>query len=481
MGCGRVGSERDGMGEAGVRSSVDGGTREAGARYASILDAGTGRSFDDLIASGSASGVVTLVRADLNVPLERDRDNAEVVLGVADASRIEAAMCTVEKLSDAGARVVLVSHLGRPGGVQVPGLGMGPVAEVVGRLLAAGGRGARWKGLVTGPGGCVGKEREAGVGSLRDGEVLMLENLRFHAGEEADDAGFAADLARGCGLYVNDAFGCSHRSHASVTLKGVNWVRRVPGVLLTREVETMRPILAEPRRPMLTVVGGSKVKDKLGVLRAVLKVADTLCVGGRMAFAFLAAQGVHIGDDKVGDRGHVDLARDVLEEAGRRGVRVVLPVDVVCGVPEDAARGLVTGNVRQVCAGGGCGVGHANLADPCVVTGDVGPQTLALYAEAVAEAQTVLWNGPVGIFEVDAFSEGTARVGELIAQATERGAVTVVGGGDTGLALAQAGSKGRVGFVSTGGGATLEFITLFGQGKVLPGIASLAFERCTQA
>ena len=461
------------MADVGMRrgTSFDGDTRAAGQAYVVILG-GEGKRLEAIVGRGEARGVVALVRVDFNVPVEREDETGRV--RVADASRIDSAMATLTALSDGGAKVVVASHLGRPGGVWREALSLQPVAEVLGALLHAGGRGGRWRGLVAG--GCVGKEREAAVAGMKEGDVLLLENLRFEAGEEADDPEFARQLARGCELFVNDAFGCSHRAHASVTLNGVDWVRRVPGLLLRREVETLYPVLASPARPMLTVIGGSKVADKLGVLRAVLKVADVLCVGGKMAFAFLAAQGQRISDDKIGDPAHVALAVEVLEEAARRKVRVVLPVDVVCGVAVNGSRGLVSGNVRSICADQGCGVGNANLADPGVVTGDVGPRTLDLYASAIAEARTVLWNGPVGIFEVDAFSDGTHRLGELIAQATQRGAVTVVGGGDTGLALAQAGAKDRVGFVSTGGGATLEFIELFGAGRVLPGIASLAID-----
>ena len=376
------------------------------------------------------AGCRVLVREDLNVPL---KDGA-----ISDDTRIRAALPTLRDLSERGARVVVMSHLGRPKGKPRPELSLRPVAERLGQLLG------RPVGFAE---DCVGDAAGTAVAGLQDGDVLLLENVRFHPGDEENDPEFARQLAALGDLYVNDAFAASHRAHASVV--GVaGLLPAYAGELMLRELEALHRALDEPRRPLVAIVGGVKVSSKAGVLRFLLPKVDALIVGGAMANTFLKAAGMEVGASFVEDEA-LEEARQVAEQGGDR---VVLPVDAVCA--------------RKMEAGQETRVFPVERVEPGWMILDVGPRTCALYAERLSGAGTVVWNGPVGVFEIPEFSEGTRALGEAIA---DSGAYSLVGGGDTAAAVEQMGLQGRFSHVSTGGGATLEYM----EGRELPGVAVL--------
>ncbi len=376
------------------------------------------------------------VRADLNVPLDDGR--------IADDTRIRASLPTLVNLLERGASVVLASHLGRPKGKVNDALRLRPVAERLSQLL---GRPVRMTGDALGPG------VEVAVGKLRPGDLIMLENLRFHAAEEANDPDFAASLARLADLYVNDAFGAAHRAHAST--EGItHHLPAVAGILMEREVDALSRLLRRPARPFHAVIGGAKVSGKLEVLTALLSRCQAVLVGGGMANTFLAARGVALGkslveEDQLGD------ARRILAEARRKRVRLMLPTDAVVApqIHHRAKTQIVPiGEVPK---------------DQMVV--DIGPQTVKAFTEHLAKARTVFWNGPMGVFEMPQMAEGTNAVARFLAKRTRAGVVVVVGGGDSVAAVEQLGLAERMTHVSTGGGASLEFL----EGKILPGVAAL--------
>ncbi len=379
------------------------------------------------------AGKRVLVRVDFNVPLADGR--------VSDDTRIRAALPTIRYLVDNGCPVVLASHLGRPKGKVVDELRLAPVAARLGELLGRPVASAR---------DCVGPEVEAAAAALAPGEVLLLENLRFHPEETANDPGFAARLATLAEVFVNDAFGTAHRAHAST--EGVaHHLPAVAGLLMVRELDELGRLLRDPARPFVVVLGGAKVSDKIGLIEALLGLADAVLVGGAMANAFLAARGHDIGASKgAGDE--ATAAARVLEGAGEAAAKLVLPGDLV------VAREAASHAAAQVVAADAVPAGHMAL--------DIGPATADAFARRIAEAGTVYWNGPMGLFEVDAFSRGTRVVGEAIAAAA---AVSVAGGGDTVAAVRAYGLEPRLTHVSTGGGASMEFV----EGKALPGVVAL--------
>ena len=385
------------------------------------------------VRDAEVAGRRVLVRVDFNVPLDGGR--------VADDTRIHAALPTIELLRERGAALVLVSHLGRPKGEVDPGLSMRPVGERLAELLDA---------PVHRAPAVVGGDVETMAGGLGPGEVLLLENVRFEPGETENDPALAEALASLADLYVNDAFGAAHRAHAST--EGV--ARHLPGyagLLLEREVEELTRVVESPRRPLTVVLGGAKVSDKIGVIERFLEIADSILIGGAMCFSFFRAQGIATGNSLVDDES-VAAAKQALERAGQVECELTLPVDLVLGREFDADTD------RRESDGVEVDDGWMGL--------DIGPRTGELYAEAIAAAGTVLWNGPMGAFEMEPFAAGTRAVAEAVAAAP---GTTVIGGGDSVAALQQFGLAEKVDWLSTGGGASLELL----EGKKLPGVEAL--------
>jgi phosphoglycerate kinase len=385
------------------------------------------------VRDAEVAGRRVLVRVDFNVPLEDGR--------VVDDMRIRAALPTIELLRERGAALVLASHLGRPGGRPDPVLSMAPVARRLGELLGID---------VQQAGGVVGGDVDLMARALGAGDVMLLENARFEPGETENDPKLAAALGRLADLYVDDAFGAAHRAHAST--EGVaHHLLGYAGLLLEREVTKLSAVVESPRRPLVVILGGAKVSDKVGVIDRFLEVADQILIGGAMCFSFFRAQGVATGDSLVEEAG-VELAAAALERAKESDCELTLPIDLVLG------RGFDADTERRESDGVEVPEGWMGL--------DVGPRTAALYAEAVAGAGTVLWNGPMGAFEMEPFAAGTRAVAEAVAAAP---GTTVVGGGDSVAALRRFGLDDRVDWLSTGGGASLELL----EGKKLPGVEAL--------
>jgi phosphoglycerate kinase len=385
------------------------------------------------VRDADVAGRRVLVRVDFNVPLDGGR--------VADDTRIRAALPTIELLRERGAALVLISHLGRPKGEIKPELSMKPVGERLAELLGA---------AVKQAPAVVGEDVGTMASGLAPGDVLLLENARFEPGETDNDPGLAKALAGLADLYVNDAFGAAHRAHAST--EGV--AHRLPGyagLLLESEVDELTRVVELPRRPLVVVLGGAKVSDKVGVIDRFLEVADSILIGGAMCFSFFRAQGIATGDSLVEEAG-VKLAEEALRQAEGSDCELMLPIDLVLGESFDAATARRESDDVEV-PDGWMGL-------------DVGPRTAVAYAEAIATAGTVLWNGPMGAFELEPFAAGTRTVAEAVAAAP---GTTVVGGGDSVAALHQFGLAEKVDWVSTGGGASLELL----EGKKLPGVEAL--------
>ncbi|MFY9495397.1 MAG: phosphoglycerate kinase [Limnochordia bacterium] len=378
-------------------------------------------------------GKRVLMRVDFNVPIQ---DGA-----ITDDKRIRAALPSIENLLERGGRVVLMSHLGRPKGKVVEELRLNLVAERLAELL-----GKPVKKLDD----CIGPEVEAAVNSLQDGEVALLENVRFYAEEEKNDPEFAAQLAKLGDIYVNDAFGTAHRAHAST--EGVaRYLPAVSGFLLEKELKFLGDAVEDPKRPFVAILGGAKVKDKISVIEALLTKVDTLIIGGGMAYTFFKAQGYEIGKSLL-DEERLDFCLSVLDKAKEQGVELYLPVDIRVAkeFSPDAENKVVS--VKEI---------------PADWEGlDIGPETAKLFAGIVKEAGTVVWNGPMGVFEFEAFAQGTRAIAQALADSD---AVSIIGGGDSAAAVEQMGLADKMTHVSTGGGASLEFL----EGKVLPGVAAL--------
>jgi phosphoglycerate kinase len=362
---------------------------------------------------------------------------------VSDATRILAALPTITALLDRGARVVLLSHLGRPKGAPEAKYSLEPVAKRLADALAP--RPVQFLPASVGP------EAVAATQALAPGSVLLLENTRFHAGEEANDDALARQFAALGDLFVNDAFGAAHRAHASTAGVASHLRPAVAGLLMERELAFLGDTLAAPDRPFVAVLGGSKISGKIDVIEALLPKVDRLLIGGAMACTFFRAMGLETGRSLV-EADRVDMARDLIARAGRK---LLLPIDATVAPAMDD-----TANVQQV---------SRNAIHQDVAMFDIGPNAARQFAQEIAEARTVLWNGPMGVFERPPFDAGTRAVAEAMAEATGRGTLTIVGGGDSAAAVAVAGLEGRLTHISTGGGASLEFL----EGKVLPGVAAL--------
>ena len=391
-------------------------------------------SIDDLELKGKR----VLVRVDFNVPLDDAGD-------VTDDKRIVESLPTIRRIVESGGRAILMSHLGRPKGQRNEKYSLRPAAlklrELVGRD-------------VTLAPDAIGSDVEAMVAAMRDGEIVLLENLRFYKEEEANDADFARQLAALGDTYINDAFGTAHRAHASTEGVTHHIAEKAAGYLLLKELKYLGDAVRNPERPFVAVLGGSKVSGKIDVINALLGRCDAVIIGGGMMFTFYRAQNMQVGASLVEDD-RIDVAREILETARARGKQIMLPDDVV--VADRFAADAAT----QTVATDAIPDGWMGL--------DIGPRTSTRFAETIREARTVVWNGPMGVFEMEAFAAGTRAVADALVEATRRGATTIVGGGDSAAAIAQFGLEEGVSHVSTGGGASLEFL----EGKELPGVVAL--------
>jgi phosphoglycerate kinase len=387
----------------------------------------------------NVKGKRVLMRVDFNVPLQDGK--------VVNDNRIRAALPTIRKIVQDGGRLVLMSHLGRPKGERNPAMSLAPCAPVLSGLLGR---------PVAFADDCIGEAVESAVAALADGEILLLENLRYHEAETRNNLDFAARLARLGDVYVNDAFGTAHRAHAST--EGVTHYLEVcaAGLLMVKELDYLGRLLENPAKPFVAVLGGAKISGKIDVIANLLPRVDRILIGGGMAFTFYKAKGFEIGASLL-EEDRLGLARELLASAG---AKLVLPPDCVVAETVDFAARTV-GELRTVDAD----------AIPAGWRGlDIGPKSLAAFEAVLAPARTVVWNGPMGVFEIPQTAEGTYAVARMLADATAGGAVTVIGGGDSAAAVAKAGVEDKVSHVSTGGGASLEFL----EGKVLPGVAALS-------
>jgi 3-phosphoglycerate kinase len=386
------------------------------------------------------AGKEVLMRADFNVPLN---DQGEIT----DDTRIQAALPSIKLLKEAGAKLVLCSHLGRPKGEPNPKYSLKPVAKRLGEALSCD---------VALTDDCIGESAQAARASLKDGEILLLENTRFHSEETDNDAAFAKNLAGTAEFYVNDAFGTAHRAHASTEGVTHHVEKSAMGLLMARELEYLVGKISEPERPFLVIMGGAKVSDKIEVITALLGKANTILIGGAMAYTFRKAQGYEVGKSLV-ENDKLDLARDILKKAEEQGVNFLLPADTL--IAQDFKEGAETHNTKPYADGGAVPEDWEGI--------DIGEVAIDEFKKVIAEAKTIVWNGPMGVFEIDTFAKGTKAIAEAIAQSD---ATSIVGGGDSVTAAVKFGVDDQMTFISTGGGASLELL----EGKDLPGVAALS-------
>ena len=381
-------------------------------------------------------GKKVLLRCDFNVPMAKDGSGV-----ITDDKRIRAALPTIQYLLEQGAAVIACSHMGKPKGEVKPELSLKPVAKRLSELLGQ---------QVIMAEDVVGPDAQAKAKALQPGQIMLLENTRFEPGETKNDPALAKAMASMAEIYVSDAFGAVHRAHAS-TAGVADYLPAVSGFLIQKELEVIGGALANPKRPLVAILGGSKVSSKIGVINNLLEIADTIIIGGGMAYTFSAAQGGKVGDSLL-EADWEDYANDMVKKAQEKGVKLLLPVDTVC------ADAFAPDAKSQVVKAGEIPDGWQGL--------DIGPETVKLYCDAVADAGTVIWNGPMGVFEFPAFAKGTEAVAEALSKTS---AITIIGGGDSAAAVQQLGYADKMTHISTGGGASLEFM----EGKELPGVACL--------
>lgn len=388
-------------------------------------------------------GKRVLVRVDFNVPIKEDGDKIEIT----DDTRIREALPTINYLREHKAKTILMSHFGRPKGKRVPKYSLRPVGDYLHDLI---------KHPVAFAHETIGKIPDEIIAGMKEGDVTLLENLRFQPEEEGNDSKFAAALADLGDVYVNDAFGAAHRAHASTAGIAMFVNVRAMGFLMEKELKYLHEELDKPAKPFVVIMGGSKVSDKIGVLKALMNKADAILIGGAMANTFFKSEGIPIGASRV-EADKTNLANELVDLAKQRGVKFLLPIDVI--ETEEIKAGAKKRNTSRLSRERGIADGWQAV--------DIGRATIALFEEEIAKAKTILWNGPVGIFEIPDFADGTIAIAEALAKS---GATTVIGGGDSVTAVKQAGLADKMTFISTGGGASLELL----EGKTLPGVAALS-------
>jgi phosphoglycerate kinase len=384
------------------------------------------------------AGKRVLMRVDFNVPFDRDRN-------ITDDTRIVAALPTIKNIVDRGGRLILMSHLGRPRGKRDEQLSLAPVAFHLGSLISRPVKFVR---------DCIGEEVKHKVAQLRNGEILVLENLRFYTGEEANDSVFARELASLGEIYVNDAFGAAHRAHASTVGVGEHFDVRAAGFLMEKELEALGKASERPARPFVAVLGGAKIKGKINLVQSLMSRVDVLLVGGGMMYTFFKATGLETGRSIVDDE-YLAMCKELLGEARSGRAKLFLPVDCIVAKEIDESSPTVE-------------VSSADIPEDWIGV-DIGPKSTELFKSYLSSAKTIFWNGPMGVFEKPRFAEGTKEVARAIADATKKGAVTIVGGGDSVAAINLMGIAGSFTHISTGGGASLEFM----EGRALPGVVAL--------
>ena len=388
-------------------------------------------------------GKRVLVRVDFNVPIKENGDEIEIT----DDTRIREALPTINYLREQKAKTILMSHFGRPKGKRVQKYTLRPIGDHLHTLIGQ---------PVVFSHDTIGEVPEKIIAAIQDGDVALLQNLRFQPGEEANDPKFASALAEFGDVYVNDAFGAAHRAHASTVGVTMFIEKRAMGFLMEKELKYLHEELDNPAKPFVVIMGGAKVSDKIGVLKALMKKADAILIGGAMANTFFKAEGIPIGASRV-EADKTNLATELVDLAKERGVKFLLPIDVV--EAQEIKPGAQTRNTSRLSSEHGISDGWQAV--------DIGNATISLFEEEIAKAKTILWNGPVGIFEIPDFAEGTIAIAEALAKS---GATTVIGGGDSVTAVKQAGLADKMTFISTGGGASLELL----EGKELPGVAALS-------